>query len=67
MNMTRVVDILKTEKECVERQGTLACPNRDCSICDLLLPTDEVLKAYTLAIGCIEGGINGHIMGDQKR
>ena len=56
MNMTEVVHILKTEKECVERQGTIACPNRDCEKCDLLLPTADVLKAYTLAIGCIEGG-----------
>ena len=64
MNMTRVSEILKIEKECVERQGTMACPNRDCENCDLLLPTDEVIKAYTLAIGCIEGGINGHTTGD---
>jgi len=70
MNMTRVVEILNTEKECVERQGTLACPNRDCENCDLLLPTDEVIKAYTLAIRCIEGlqeVVNGHTMGNKKR
>lgn len=59
MNMTEVVDILKTEKECVERQGTMACPNRDCANCDLLLPTEDVLQAYTLAIGCIEGLMEG--------
>lgn len=55
MQMQRVVDILRTEKECVERQGTPKCPNRECGKCDLLLPTEEVLQAYTLAIGCIEG------------
>lgn len=54
MNMNRVVEILRTEKECVERQDTPKC-NRDCGNCDLLLPTEEVKQAYTLAIGCIEG------------
>lgn len=58
MNMQRVVDILKTEKECVERAGT-ATPNKacnhECSECDLLLDDTEILQAYTLAIGCIEG------------
>ena len=54
MNMNRVVEILKIEKECVERQDTPKC-NRDCENCDLLLPTEEVKQAYTLAIGCIEG------------
>lgn len=58
MNIQEVVDILKTEKECVERQGTLACPNRDCENCDLLLPTEDVLKAYTLAIDYIKGRAN---------
>ena len=57
MNMNRVVEILKNEKECVERQDTPKC-NRDCGNCDLLLPTEEVKQAYTLAIGCIEGTQN---------
>ena len=50
MLLSEAVEVLKTEKECVERQGTLACPNRDCENCDLLLPTEWVLEAYTLAI-----------------
>ena len=53
MNMNRVIDILKTEKECVERN----C-NRDCADCDLVLDDKEILQAYTLAIGCIEGNMN---------
>ena len=60
--MQRVVDILKTEKECVERAGTStpnkAC-NRACADCDLILNDTEILQAYTLAIGCIEGLIAG--------
>ena len=58
MNMQRVVDILKIEKECVERAGA-AIPNkscnRECADCDLVLDDTEILQAYTLAIGCIEG------------
>lgn len=54
MNMQRVVDILKVEKKCVERQDAVYC-NRLCNHCDLCLPTEDVLQAYTLAIGCIEG------------
>lgn len=50
MNIEKVIAILKTEKECVERQGTMACPNRDCANCDLLLPTDDVIEAYEVAI-----------------
>ena len=55
IDLHQVVNILRTEKECVGRQDTTACPNRDCANCDLLLPTEEVLQAYTAAIDCIEG------------
>lgn len=58
MTMQRVIDILRTERECVERAGT-ATPNkacdRACADCDLVLDDKEILEAYTLAIGCIEG------------
>ena len=50
MNIEKAIAILETEKECVERQGTMACPNRDCVNCDLLLPTDDVIEAYEIAI-----------------
>lgn len=48
--VTKAIDILKTERECVERQGTVACPNRDCANCDLLRLTEDVLNAYDIAI-----------------
>ena len=58
MTMQRVADILKTEKECVERAG-ISTPNKACNLscvdCDLVLDDKEILEAYTLAIGCIEG------------
>ena len=57
MNISRVIDILKTEKECVERAGT-GTPNksceRNCADCDLLLDDEEILQAYTFTIKCME-------------
>lgn len=59
MTLKEVVDILKTERQCVERQDQpLAC-DRDCAHCDLLLPTEDVLKAYSMAIECIDRFVNG--------
>lgn len=54
MNQTEALKIMQTEKECVERQGTVACPNRDCENCDLLLPTEKVVEAYDVAIKVLE-------------
>lgn len=54
MNQTEVLEIMKTEKECVQRQGTAACPNRDCKNCDLLLPTEKVVEAYDVVIKMLE-------------
>ena len=58
MTMQRVIDILRTERECVERAGT-ATPNkacdRTCADCDLVLDDKEILEAYSMAIGFIEG------------
>lgn len=54
MNIDKVIEILKTEKECVSRNNGNNC-NRDCKNCDLLLPAEDILKAYILAIGVIEG------------
>ena len=45
----QIVDILATEYECVTRQDTPKC-NRDCKNCDLLKPTEDVLRAYEAAI-----------------
>lgn len=55
MTVQRVLDILLTEKMCVERAGTSthnrAC-DRNCADCDLVLDDKEILD--TLAIGIIE-------------
>ena len=49
MTGERVLQILKTELECVNRQGTPKC-NRDCLNCDLLLPAKDVREAYETSI-----------------
>ena len=53
MTGERTIQILKTELECVNRQGTPKC-NRDCLNCDLLLPAKDVREAYETAIKVLE-------------
>lgn len=57
MTMQRVIDILRTERECVERAGTAtsnkAC-DRSCADCDLVLDDKEILEAYSMAIKALE-------------
>lgn len=57
MTMQRVIDILRTEKECVERAG-ITTPNkacdRACADCDLVLDDKEILEAYNMAIKALE-------------
>ena len=53
MTGERVIQILKTELECVNRQGTPKC-NRDCLNCDLLLAAKDVREAYETAIKVCE-------------
>lgn len=52
MTPKRTAEILRIEKECVERQDTPRC-NRDtngCQCCDLIQKTEDVLEAYNTAI-----------------
>ena len=57
MTMQRVIDILRTERERVERAGTAtpdkAC-DRSCADCDLVLDDKEILEAYNMAIEALE-------------
>lgn len=57
MTNQRAIDILQTEKECVERAGTATqnkgC-DRNCADCDLVLQDAEILEAYTIAIELLE-------------
>lgn len=49
MTYEEALKILQTEKECVSRNNGTSC-DRDCGKCDLLLPAEDILKAYELAI-----------------
>ena len=49
MKPERAREILETERECVERNDGTNC-DRVCANCDLLLPAEEILKAYDTAI-----------------
>ena len=53
MNNKEVIGIIKFEIACVNRQDTPRC-KRDCANCDLCLPTEDVLKAFTRAIKALE-------------
>ena len=53
MTRKEVAGVIKFEKACVLRQDTPQC-HRDCKKCDLLLPTEDVLTAYDMAIKALE-------------
>ena len=65
MDMKEALDIMRTEKKCVLRQGTRGC-NKKCETCDLVRPTEDVLFAYTLIISCVEELIK-ELKDDTKR
>ena len=44
-----VIYIIDNERQCVLRQDTPKC-DRDCKKCDLVLPTRDVLTAYTYTL-----------------
>ena len=46
---SKTIEILKTEKACVERNIKNQC-NRECAKCDLLREDAEILQAYDSAI-----------------
>lgn len=47
-----IINILKTRKQCVLRETYNEC-NRDCENCDLALPSNDILKAYDIAIDAL--------------
>lgn len=48
MTEKEAIEVIKTEKKCVLR-NMRGC-NRDCAHCDLVLPEDDILLAYDMAI-----------------
>lgn len=53
MTREQAIGVIKFEIACVNRQDTSRC-TRDCKKCDLCLPTEDVLKAYVMAIKALE-------------
>lgn len=48
MTEKEAIDVIKTEKKCVLR-NIRGC-DRDCAKCDLVLPDEDILTAYDMAI-----------------
>lgn len=55
MSMTndRAIFVLETEKKCVLR-NIRGC-DRNCEFCDLVLPDDDILTAFNMAIESLKG------------
>lgn len=45
MTADEAIKVMQVERECVMRNDSHQC-NRDCAVCDLVLPTEYVLDAY---------------------
>lgn len=52
MTNERAVEIIQTEKKCVARANIC---DRDCANCDLVLPEEDILTAYDMAIKALGG------------
>lgn len=48
MTNEKAIEVIKTERRCVLR-NIRGC-DRDCAKCDLVLPDEEILTAYDMAI-----------------
>lgn len=53
MTNNRAIEVIRTEKKCVLR-NIRGC-SRECEKCDLVLPDEEVLMAYDMAIESLKG------------
>lgn len=64
MEISRIIEVLSTEKECVLRQDIPLsegeqCRKDDdgvklCELCDLCLPTEDVITAYEESISLLQ-------------
>jgi hypothetical protein len=51
MITSRAVEVIRTEKKCVLR-NIRGC-SRECEKCDLVLPDEEILQAYDMAVSAL--------------
>lgn len=50
MKNARAIEVIQTEKKCVARANIC---DRDCANCHLVLPEEDILEAYDIAIDSI--------------
>lgn len=66
MEWVDVLNVIRNEKHCVERQCNSLCDNlRDCANCDLALPDDTVLSAYAKVIDLVQKQLRDTVKGDR--
>ena len=53
MTNDRMIELLKTERECVRRNSRNEC-NRDCGRCNLVQEDNELEEFYTILISVFE-------------
>lgn len=51
MDLSRTVELMQTEKECIKRSGSCS---RDCARCDLVQDPGELLEAYNSVLAALE-------------
>lgn len=57
----RVQKVIETEKACVVRNDVRDCTIRNCSECDLLLDSAEIILAYNVVLSLL-----AEMRGEQK-
>lgn len=53
MTHEKAVDVLLSGLKCIERNNGVGCDHR-CESCDLVMYTDDIKEAYTLAIAVLK-------------
>lgn len=55
MNLNRAIELLKIERECINRNNeTAVLCDRDCEKCDLVQSSEELLEMYDFVIRRME-------------
>lgn len=51
MTREQAINVLETEKKCVLRDS---CERSECASCDLVMPIEQILSAYDMAISVLQ-------------
>lgn len=66
MEWVDVLNVIRNEKHCIERQCNSLCDNkRDCANCDLALPDETILNAYAKVIDLVQKQLRDTVKGDK--